>query len=261
MAGSEETRREAAAADLLTSARSSNQRIASLGEHAPQSTSEAHHIADLHAAQLGSVTAGWKVGATSTHAMQLLQSPGPFAGRIFAGTVSSSGETINHETISPSVECEFGFWIGADLPARGDRYSLADVKAATEAVSPAVELVDSRFEDMLSVGYLSLIADSGANGGAIVGERFAVSDLPDLKTVGVSCQVDGETVGEGSGADILGDPWLALEWLANHLAARSVELRAGQLVLSGTCTGIAPLTRGSAVVASYADLGDVSFTY
>ena len=84
MVGPDELKRETAAAELLTSARSGHRQIDSLGPHAPQSVSEAHHIADLHADLLGYGTVGWKIGATSTLAMQLLNSPGPFPGRIFA---------------------------------------------------------------------------------------------------------------------------------------------------------------------------------
>ena len=257
----EETRRAISAARLLTAARTSGERLQSLGEHAPRSVSDAHLIADAHAEQMSRATMGWKVGATSTYAMQVLDSPGPFAGRVFDGCVHDTGSAALPDMVSPAVECEFAFVMGTDLPARREQYSLADVRAATESVAPAIELVDARFEDMLTVGYLSLIADSGGNGGVILGEKVYVENLPELKDVAVSCEIDGQVVSEGSGADILGDPWLALEWLANHLAARGLGLREGQFVMSGTCTGINSLKPGSSVRATYENFGEVTASH
>ena len=118
--------------------------------------------------------------------------------------------------------------------------------------------IRDRFNDMLAVGYLSLIADSGASSGVILGEKVPVEGLTELKDVTVHCEIDDEIVSTGSGSDILGDPWLALEWLANHLAARGLGLRAGQFVMSGTCTGINPLNAGSSVRAIYDGLGEVT---
>lgn len=254
----EETRRAATAAALLTEARTSGELLPSLGEYGPQSVSEAHLIADAHAEQMARATVGWKVGATSTYAMQRLNSPGPFAGRIFDGCVAQTGTHELPNAVAPAVEFEFAFFMGAAMPARRELYSLADVQAATEAVAPAIEIVDPRFENVFDVGYLSLIADSGGNGGAILGEKVPVEDLPELRDVGITCKIDGKTVGEGSGSDILGDPWLALEWLANHLAARGIGLEAGHFVMSGTCAGIHPLNPGSSVRAVYTDLGEVT---
>ncbi len=261
MGSAAEIQRATSAAELLTATRTSGERLQSLGEHAPLSVSDAHLIADLHAEQMARATVGWKVGATSTYAMEVLNSPGPFAGRIFDGAVHHTGATDLTGAVSPSIECEFAFFIGTDLPARRDRYSVADVRAATEAVAPAIELVDARFENMMTVGYLSLIADSGANGGVILGERIDAENLPELKDVTIRCEIDDELVSEGSGSDILGDPWLALEWLANHLAARGLGLREGQFVMSGTCTGINSLKPGSSVRATYENFGEVTASH
>lgn len=252
--------RESAAAQQLTSARTTRSRISDLGENAPQDVSEAHHIADQHAALLGLPAVGWKVGCTSSEAMQLLNSPGPFAGRVFEGSVATSGAVAFGDLVAPSAECEFAFLLAADLPGRKEQYSIADVRAATAAVAPAIELVDPRFENMREVGYLSLIADSGVNGAAVIGTPVPVDDVPDLADVTVRCEVDGDEVGVGTGSDILGDPWFALEWIANHLAARGLSLSAGQFVLSGTCTGIAPVAIGESVRADFGDFGEVSFT-
>ena len=45
---------------------------------------------------------------------------------------------------------------------------------------------------------------------------------------------NGQVVDRGFGRDVLGDPFVALAWLANHLAARGECLQAGQVVMTGS---------------------------
>jgi len=248
----------ALAADRLSVARRMITRLHTLGDAAPRDLASAHRIADLHATQLGWGIAGWKVGCTSDEAMQILNSPGPFAGRVFERSVLRSGKLDHRAMVAPGVECEFAFLLGDDLPPTNHQYTFDELRSATIAVAPAIELVDSRFEEWTEVGYLSLIADSGANGGAIIGEPVPIDACPPLASVRVQCEIDDALVAEGDGTKILGDPWQALEWLANHLSARGIGLHAGQFVLSGTCTGIAPLAPGASAVATFSDLGQVA---
>lgn len=248
------------AAALLTDARRTRTRLSNLGADAPSDVASAHRIANIHAEQLDRRVAGWKVGATSDQAMQMLSSPGPFAGRVFEHTVHQSRIVDERDLVDPKVECEFAFIIGTDLAPQSEQYSVDEVKEATAMVAPALELVDSRFEDMLSVGYLNLIADSGANGGVVIGEPVDTSACPELASVGVRCLVDGSQTASGDGSAILGDPWRALEWLVNHLSARQITLSAGQFVMSGTVTGITPLGLGQTIVGDYGGFGQVEVT-
>lgn len=246
------------AAERLTHARLAIEQIDSLGDCAPNDLASAHLIADAHAKSLGWSPIGWKVGCTSAEAMRILSCPQPFPGRVFDGTVHRS-EILHHDAIhNPLLESEFGFLLGKSLPSRDSRYSIEELKDATLAVVPAFELVTSRFTDWLEVGYHSIIADSGSNGGVVFGEPVDLADCPLLADVAVALTIDGETIAEGTGADILGDPWSSLEWLANHLSARQIGLRAGEFVLSGTCTGAKPFPVGTTATATFAGLGEVT---
>ena len=245
-----------AAARLLTDARTNRQLIASLGEFEPADEADAYAIADAHAAMLGTDIEGWKTGCTSALAMEILGSPGPFSGRIFAGQVTTSSE-LDPNYVQPMAECEFAFLLDADLEPREAPYSVDDVKAATRAVAPAIEIVDSRFTEFTGVPYMSHIADSGANGGVVLGAEVDVSDLPDLASLDVVCERNGEETGAGPGSSVLDDPWNALAWMANHLSARGHRLAAGHVVMSGTCTGVCTIEPGDTIVADYGDFGRV----
>lgn len=245
-----------AAARLLTDARMDGQLLDSLGDLEPKGVACAYAIAEAHAKLLDTAPVGWKIGCTSQKAMDILNSPGPFAGRIFDGTVY--GPAIEGlPAPSPGLECEFAFHLGSDLSPRNAPHTVSDVRGATEAVAPAIELVAPRFRDFTGVGYLSLIADSGANAGVVLGKPVAVDDCPDLQDVAVELEIDGDQASSGAGSAILGDPWNALVWLANHLCERGIGLQAGEFVLSGTCTGINPLSPGSSAVAHYGAFGQV----
>ena len=251
------------AAQLLTAARKAVQYLPDLGDHSPTTETAAYEIADIHATQLELPVSGWKVGCTSEEAMRILKAPGPFAGRVFEDTVFDGTSTTDGVEISNALfpnsmlECEFAFMLGDDLPPRDRPYSVDEVRDATVSVAPTFELVGPRFQEMTSVHYKSLIADSGANAGAVLGIAVPVDQVPDLASLSVRIEVDGEEQASGTGADILGDPWNALAWLANHLSSRGSGLRSGQFVLSGTCTGITPLAPGSSARSDYGALGQV----
>lgn len=248
------------AAKDLTEARLAVGQIDSLGDNAPNDPASAHMIATSHAEMLGWEPIGWKVGCTSARAMQILNSPESFPGRVFKDTVYGP-EPLPYDAIhNPMIESEFAFVLGKNLPPRDSQYSVEEVKDATLAVVPSFEIATSRFTDWGAVSYLSLIADSGQNGGVVFGDPVETEHCPSLAGITVTLTIDGEEVSAGNGSDILGDPWRSLEWLVNHLSARQIELKANEFVLSGTCTGAILLPGGSTATASFTGFGEVSIT-
>ncbi len=247
------------AARLLTETRRAITVIDGLGDDTPHDLVTAEAIATEHAAMLGHDVIGWKIGATSAAAMELLGSPGAFAGRIFDGTNHGSGVIEADAIIDPKLECEFAFVTAYDVePATG--WTGDTAKATAAAVAPAFEIVGPRFADMFTVGWLSLVADSGANAGIRLGEAVPVDQLPDLSSLEVSLSVDGEPAASGTGEAIMGDPWAALAWMLEHHGERGLTMPAGSIIMSGTCTGVTPLAAGSSATADYGPLGTLSIS-
>ncbi len=247
------------AATLLTETRQRVGVVDDLGDDTPTDLSTAEAIATAHAEQLGHDVIGWKIGATSAAAMELLGSPGAFAGRIFDGTNHGSGIIEADAVVDPKLECEFAFVIADDVAPRTG-WTPEDAKAAAEAVAPAFEIVGPRFANMFTVGWLSLVADSGANAGIRLGEPVPVDQLPDLSSLEVSLTVDDEAAATGTGDAIMGDPWAALAWMLEHHGERGLTMPAGSIVMSGTCTGVTPLAPGSTATADYGPLGKLSIS-
>ena len=249
------------AAAVLVAAQDGGVPIAGLPV-APADHDEAYAIQEAALAARGAPPAGWKVGATSAAAMATLRTDRPFAGPVLAGHVlDSAAELKRSELPAVMVEGEFVFVMGSDLGPRDEPYTREEVADAVAEVRPAVEVVGNRYEAGLAAGILNNIADNGANSRLVVGLPVGEWAQVDLSACAVAMTIGGETVGRGSGADVMGHPVESLVWLANHLRERGSTLRAGQAVTTGSCTGIAPLPPGTVAVADFGELGTVEVAY
>jgi len=201
---------------------------------------------------------GWKVGATSAAAQALLATDAPVTAPMLAGEcfASPAGVAVfgGHDT---SVECEFAFRFADDLPRKG-AYGRAEVLAAVAALIPAIEIVGCRFEGGLSgLGAVRLIADMAANTAWIKGPEHANWGATDPKHRSVRLYRDDKVIAEGIGANALGNPLDVLQWIANHLSVLGDGIKAGEVVSTGTCTGVTPIASGDTLVADFGDLGRV----
>ncbi len=228
----------------------------------PRNAADGYRIQDLLADELGFPVGGWKIGCTSAIARKILKARGPFAGRVFATRMFASGTTLP-ATAYPmrGLEGEFAFRLTTALPARKRAYGLAEVTAAIGSLHLAIEIVDSRYADWLTVGTPSLIADQGSNGALVVGPAVPRWRTRKLDAQAVTMAVNGKTVGKGTGADCLGHPLKALVWLANLMRGRG-GLPAGMVISTGTCSGFHRAAPGDRARADFGKLGavEVGFT-
>ncbi len=205
---------------------------------------------------------GWKVGATSEAAQQSLDSDGPVSAPMHTPFCFESPASV---TVFPgqsaSVECEFAFRFSHNLPPRTVAYCLDEVLEAVGGLLPAIEVVGGRFEDGLGrIGQQRLIADMSAHTAFVYGQERYDWRATDAKSHGVSLYRNGGAVRHGVGSNALGDPLLVLHWIANHLSLRGESIEAGQVVTTGTCTGITPVTHADQFVADFRTLGQVEVT-
>ncbi len=224
---------------------------------------EALAVQHAIAALSGYPSRGFKVGSTSLEAQRILGTDEPGAGILLAPYVFDSPARIaivpEH---TPAVEAEFALRLGRDLPARSAPYTLADVADAVDAVAGAIEVVGSRFVGGLAgQGRLLTTADCSANIAFVVGKwhpGFPLADLPDH---GVAMYVGGAARGSGTGRRALGGPLNVLLWLANKQSAAGRGLQAGEVVSTGTCTGLDAVAPGDSVRADFGILGAVEIAF
>lgn len=247
------------AASLLWAAFRTRKPIRALPEDLqPHNISEGYQIQEAMIGIAGQKVIGWKIGCTSEHAQELLNVDAPFAGRVLANSVLSSPAHIKQGTVTMGIaEAEFAFVLARDLPSRPRGYAIEEVIEAIGELRPAIELPDSRFVDWQSVGAPQLIADNGVAALLILGPPATGWQAKALRDQRVAVAVNGATVAEGSGANVLGDPCRALAWLANEMSKSGIGLKAGEIVSTGSCADVVHISPGDRITADFGPIGRV----
>jgi 2-keto-4-pentenoate hydratase len=255
-----------AAAKTIASARRTCTPLSPLdADVAPHDEAEGYRIqaavADLLLPDFGALV-GYKIGCTSAVMQEYLDIPHPCGGSVFARAVHESGASLRHKDfVRVGVECEIAVRLARDLAPSAAPFTADAVAQAVEAYLPAIEIVDDRYVDWQTLGAPTLVADDFFAAGCVLGKPVARSVAPDLLEVVGRAVVDGNEVGRGTGADVLGHPHHALAWLANHLAAGGKGLRAGQIVLTGSLVKTVWLGAGDEVVMDLSGLGTVAVDF
>lgn len=215
---------------------------------------QAYAVQNALIARLGPA-AGWKVGATSDEAE-------PTAAPLPARGVVAQGAPLAVPARSlRGIELEVAVRLGADL-LPGDRLPQADeILAAIDAVMPAIEIVDSRLAATRQAPAMAKLADLQSHGALVLGAPLA-RDLRelDLRTLHTRLWFDGAVVADTTGGHVAPDLLRVLAWLARHAQARGLPLRAGQVITTGTCTGLLMAPAGARVEGEVAGLGRVALT-
>ena len=162
-----------------------------------------------------------------------------------------------HFQIHPKVEAEIAFLIGEDIEGPG--ITGAQVLAKTEYVLPAIEVIDSRYENF-NFTHTDVIADNASTSRVVFGNTLRKPSDLDLDLVGATLSVNGQIKDLGAGAAVLGHPANAIAVLANMLARKGEKIKKGDLILSGALTGAILVNVGDFVSAKFDGLGEVTFT-
>jgi 2-keto-4-pentenoate hydratase len=203
---------------------------------------------------MGHAVSGKKIGLTSPGIQKQLGVGEPDYGHLFASMECAGGKVAADELIQPKIEAELAFILKKDLS--GGKVTASDVRSATDYVAGAFEIVDSRVSDW-RIKLPDTVADNASSGRYILGKkRMSVNDA-DLSSITMKLYKGNELVGEGSGAAVLGDPCLAVAWLANCLWKYGVTLAAGEVILSGAFSAAPIAAKGDEFAAEFSSFGRV----
>jgi 2-oxo-3-hexenedioate decarboxylase/2-keto-4-pentenoate hydratase len=250
------------AAELLFDADMRRAPVGPLTERFP-----AMDLADAYAVQqvnlarrlrAGRVLVGHKIGLTSAPMQTLLGVDEPDFGYILDDMVVANGGAVPCDRFcAPRAEPEVAFLLRN--PLRGPGVTPADVYAATEAVAVALEIVDSRIADW-KLTLRDTVADNASSGAVVLGPWVPTDGL-DLPSARASLQLNGTEIDSGLGSAVLGDPAVAVAWLANALAPFGTDILPGQFIMSGSFTTAAFVQSGDSASATISGLGTVSLTF
>ena len=200
---------------------------------------------------------GRKIGCTTEVMQRYLRIDHPCAGALYASRVHHREATVAFaEHWRPGVECEIAVRLGRSLPAADAPFDHTAVAAAVESCMAAIEIVDDRYDDFRALDAPSLIADDFFSVGAVVGASDTEWRELDLRALGGSMTINDVEVGTGVGADVMGHPFEALAWLANHAAAGGRPLAAGDVVLTGSIVETRWVEPGDTVRVAVESLGE-----
>lgn len=213
-------------------------------------------LVEEHLARGGRVV-GKKTGLTSKAKQVQMNTSEPLYAYLIDRTILSDGAHVKRsDLIHPRVECEIAFVMGRRL--HGPGVTGDQVLAATRHVLPALEVIDSRY-DNFKFTLPDVIADQASAANVVLGGKVRSPKGLDLRLLGMVLQINGEDVATGSGAAVLGHPADSVAWLVNKMA----EIGAGgleedDLVMGGGLVEAYPIEPGDHLRADFDHLGSVS---
>jgi 2-oxo-hept-3-ene-1,7-dioate hydratase len=212
----------------------------------------------------GRTVKGHKIGLTSRAMQQASQITEPDYGTLLDDMFFAPGDIPTARFIAPRVEVELAFVLKRQL--QGSSITVDDVLAATEYVTPAIEIIDARIEQFdrhtkAPRKVFDTISDNAANAGIVLGGRKVLPHEVDLPWVGAILRQNGVVEETGLAAGVQGHPAIGVAWLARKLHAWGEHLAAGEVVLAGSFTRPVAAAKGDVFDADYGPLGRFEFQF
>lgn len=246
--------RVAAAAARLYQARVERRPIAPLSHDWPDLSEQTAYAIQFATAELiGEPIVGFKLGYTSAAMRAQMKVDTPNYGALFASTrIDADGLIASAELIHPLVEPEIALVLARDVADVVT--SREQALAILDAVVPALEIVDTRYEryEFTSVDN---IADNSSAARFVLGAPHSPPAVGDLRLLPGVLWSNGFTIARGAGSDVMGDPLEALAWFISRRVRDGKPVPAGSVVLTGGLTAAQPARNGSAFVAEFGALG------
>lgn len=213
--------------------------------------SEAYRVQHEVFAELwpGARPAAWKAGGPSDKVE-------PAAAPIPAENVLKSPASVSGARLRMiGVEAEVAFRLAKDLPPRGRPYSERSIAAAVGEAVVTIELCGTRLADWKKSSGLWQLADFQNNSVLVVGSGTGNWQKIDFLRQEVEFGVGGR-VSRAKGGHAFGNPFRLLPWLVKHCAKRGLGLRAGDVVTTGSWTGLEAARTGDEIVARFPGVGE-----
>lgn len=202
---------------------------------------------------------GHKIGLTSPAVQAQLGVDEPDFGVLFADMEVHDGATVAAgRLLQPRIEAEIAFLLGEDLV--DGPLDLDQVRAAVDHARAALEIVDSRIAGW-DISFADTVADNASSGLYVLGASRRSLDEVEPRAVEMVLRRGDEVVSVGSGSACLGDPLLAVAWLARTVRAHGDPLRAGQVVLSGALGPMVAVSAGESFTTEISGFDPVTVSF
>ncbi|HEX5958664.1 MAG TPA: 2-oxo-hepta-3-ene-1,7-dioic acid hydratase, partial [Hyphomicrobiaceae bacterium] len=203
-----------------------------------------------------------KIGLTSKAMQNAVNIREPDYGVLLDDMFYYDGAEIPSERyISLRVEAELAFVLKERL--KGPECTIFDVLNATDYVTPALEVLDTRLqrldpETKATRKVTDTISDNASNAALVIGGRpFKPFDV-DMRWISTLVSRNGQIEETGVAAGVLNHPANGVAWLANKLHPHGVALEPGQVILAGSFIRPIDAAKGDTFHADYGPFGTVS---
>lgn len=249
-------------ARLLAALRRDRRQQSGLAAHlVPPDSATAYRVAGMVAEELGWPVRGWKIAAFKEEMQRALRTDSPIYGRTYFAE-ETPFSAVHAVLASPIPEVEYQAKLGADLPPRAKPYGQDEVTDAVASLHPGLELAECRFiHDAAFPPLPAILADGAGSGTIIYGPAIADWKTRDIAGQEATLSSNGRLRRKGTAADALDHPVVPLTWLANELSRTGVGMKAGQMVSTGTLTGMLAPKPGETYVADFGPFGAVSVSF
>jgi 2-keto-4-pentenoate hydratase len=205
----------------------------------PASMADGYRVQDLlnarYAADGRGPIAGYKIGLTSEKIRQMCNVHEPIAGSIYRSTVHRSPAAIRlGDFMHLGLEFELAVEMARDVPAAALPLDAESVAEYVAACLPAFELIEDRNADYGDLDAMSIMVDNGWCGGIVLGEASGDWKAIDFRTNPVAMHLNGAFVENGVTGDAMGHPFESVAWVAGLLAGQGKQLKAGEIVMTGS---------------------------
>ena len=243
-----------AVAELLIEARKSGPINDLPDNYRPTNMVDVYAIHDAVAAKLGPVL-GWKVGAKNA-------SVEPVCAPLLAGTIHNSPAQLAPQKFTMrGMESEIAFRFASDLPARDEPYSKDQVIDAIDMAFPAIEVNESRYVDSDALDPMTKLADNILNGALILGPPWSEWHGLVVADQLVEMRFDDKLLYSHKGGNNAVDIFRLVVWIANHMRKKGPGIAAGQVVTTGSWTGLYKAGTAKRIVTSFPGIGDVTVNF
>lgn len=216
---------------------------------------EIQRTAMAHRLKRGAHRVGMKMGFTSRAKMVQMGVHDMIWGRLSSDMVVEDGGNLSLAVyVHPRVEPEIAFLMKKELVGN---VTPLQALAAVEAIAPAMEIIDSRY-DNFKFSLIDVVADNASSSGFVTGPWHR-PDI-DFSNLGLVMSINGQAKQVGSTAAILGHPLRSLVAAARFAAQAQEPLKAGWVIMAGGATAAEALTVGSYVEMEMQTLGRVGFS-
>ena len=227
----------------------------------PSNITEAYQIQDFYheltSTDNGDLI-GYKIALTSETMQQMVGFGHPCSGALFSKSRFNSPALVNSTNyVRLGAECEIAVTIGEDIPGSNGPYDENSIAKFVKSLTPALELFEDRDADYSNLYFMDVIADNTWNAGFVLGPEVTnVSQLELISSVGVM-SINDNVIDQGTGGDVLGHPFKALAWLADHMIEREKLLLRDMIIMTGSIVRTKFLNKGDQVKYEFERLGSV----